>query len=181
MVLQSENSQPITRRKTMAKRTSNVSDEPVRTDLNFGELDTATEQQLKEVDPLQNLVTFVPGKPGYEAGQILAGHYVGTKRVYSEKFTAGKKDKDGRQYRDLHILRNPKNGKFGIWSVGSLGFVMEKMAPNELISIEYVGLAEKALKPGQNPPHVFKFRGVNLELDTATMTRSEEIGDEVRA
>lgn len=166
----------------MAKGTKNagtveqpITDEPNRSDLNFGEIPRELQQQLQDVDPLQNAPSFVPGKPGFEVGEKLGGYYVGTKRVYSEKFTAGKRDEanGGKIYRDLHILRHPQHGKFGIWSVGSLGFVMEKLAPNEYIMIEYTGLAEKALKPGQSAPHTFKFKGMNLELDTRTMSMDE--------
>jgi len=154
----------------MAKnRNNNVTDEPTRTDLNFGEIPAELEQQLQEVDPLQNIPTFVPGKPGFEVGQKLSGYYVGTKRVYSDKFTAGKRDEEGRMYRDLHIMRHPTHGRFGIWSVGVLGMVLERLAPNEYLVVEYTGLAEKAIKPGQSAPHTFKFKGVNLDLDTATM------------
>jgi hypothetical protein len=154
---------------------TNLTDEPRRSDLNFGEIPNEMEQQLKEVDPLQNIPTFVPGKPGFEEGDKLGGYYVGTKRVYSDKFTAGKRDETGRIYRDLHILRHPKHGRFGIWSVGSLGFVMERLAPNEYIVVEYTGLAEKALKPGQSAPHTFRFKGVNLDLDTNTMGNADEL------
>ena len=172
----------------MAKNTGKVmSDEPTSTDIDFGALDQGVEQRLSEVDPLENIPCFVPGKAGFEAGKKLAGEYVGTKRVYSDKFTAGKKEDDGRIYRDLHIFRNTvHNKKFGIWSVGTLGLVMSRIAPGQLLSVEYTGLAEKSLKPGQSAPHTFKFLGDNLNLDSVTMNESEDrndmrSNDEIRA
>lgn len=149
---------------------TNISDEPVRTDLNFGEIDTGLEAKLTDVDPLQSIPSFVPGKPGFEEGDRLAGYYVGTKRVYSEKFTAGKREEGtGKLYRDLHILRHEKHGKFGIWSVGALNWVMPKIEPGKFIVVTYTGLGEKPLKPGQNAPHTFRFQGDNLDLDTNTL------------
>lgn len=164
----------------MAKNTGKaMSDEPTSTDIDFSALDAGVAQRLTEVDPLENIPCFVPGKAGFETGKKLAGEYIGTKRVYSDKFTAGKKEEDGRIYRDLHIMRNTvHNKKFGIWSVGTLGLVMSRIAPGQLLSVEYTGLAAKSLKPGQSAPHTFKFLGDNLNLDSVTMDEAQDRNDE---
>lgn len=152
------------------KQQSNLQDEPTQTDLDYGAIPQELAGQLEEVDPLQNIVTFVPGKPGWTVGMKKSGVLVGTKRVFSEKFTAGKKDENGKKYRDLHILRHPQHGLFGIWSVGTLGYALEKPEMiGRFIVIEYTGLGE-ALKVGQSAPHTFKFLNEkNKVLDVATM------------
>lgn len=161
----------------MAKnKNQEIQDEvSTNTDLDFGASNAEIEGRLSDVDPLENIPCFVPGKQGFEKGKKLVGKYIGTKRVYSDKFTAGKRDEEGRLYRDLHIYLHPiHNKKFGIWSVGTLGMVMSRLAPGELLTIEYTGLAEKSLKPGQSAPHTFRFRGDNVNLDTVTMSQDEE-------
>lgn len=117
------------------------------------------QRTAKEVDPFENTPTFVPGK-NLAAGRVLAGLYIRTKRVFSEKLTAGKIDpKTGRRYRDLHVLEDATSGqKFGIWSTGQLAAVLPRLSEGQYVEIEYTGLATKSLKPGQSPAHQFKVR-----------------------
>ena len=106
-------------------------------------------------NPTDDMATFVPGK-NWSVGQNLSGRYVRTERVYSDKFTAGKKDVNGKIYRDLHVLEDMTNGAlFGIWSVGILGNFFEQCPVESPVSITYLGLADKPLKPGQAVPHNF--------------------------
>lgn len=108
-------------------------------------------------NPGENMTTFVPGK-NWKLGQILTGKYVRTERVYSNKFTAGKKDAEGKTYRDLHILEDLTNKSlFGIWSVGILGNFFEQTPDEAPVSITYKGLADKPIQAGQSVPHAFDF------------------------
>lgn len=126
-----------------------MAEELGRDDDNMGE--------LKETDPFEEIPTFTPGKPGFEEGRSFAGNFCYTKRVYSEKFLAGKKDQDGKKYRDLHVLEDKNGKKFGLWSVGQLGFMFSKVEAGQYIKVVYDGKSEAALKPGQSPSHNFKF------------------------
>jgi hypothetical protein len=126
----------------------------------IGRVDPEMEKNLVEVDPFENIPSFTPGKPGFETGVTFAGTYVNTKRVYSEKFLAGKKDVDGRKYRDLHILRDSKNRNFGLWSVGQLAYMFSKLEAGNYVQVTYDGLANEAIKAGQSPSHEFTFKTV---------------------
>lgn len=150
--------------KTMAKKeqpreeTTNATMEEVP--FTLGQVDKKLSAEAVEIDPFESIPTVVPGKPGFETGRTIAGFFVRTKRVVSDTFTAGKIDPDtGETYRDLHILRDTaSNQMFGIWSVGQLGAAMKGLEAGDYIEIENKGLAEKPLKKGQNPPHLFGFR-----------------------
>jgi hypothetical protein len=111
--------------------------------------------------------TFQPGQEGFMPGATLSGLYKGTKRIYSDKFNNPKiEEGTGREYRDRHVFEHPKAGYFGIWSVGTLAFVLRKVDKNKFIAITYKGLGPEPLKKGQSKPHVFEFRGENLKIDT---------------
>lgn len=103
----------------------------------------------------ENMPNFVPGK-NWAVGQSLGGIYVRTERVYSSKFKAGKKDRDGKKYRDLHVLEDVNSkALFGIWSVGILGNFFEQVPPNAPVKLTYKGLGDKPFKEGDNAPHTF--------------------------
>lgn len=123
----------------------------------LGRDDETMTSKLKVADPFENIPTFTPSKAGFEQGRSFAGTYQLTKRIYSEKFTAGKRDVDGRMYRDLHVLEDSKGRKFGLWSVGQLGYMFTKLDKGTYIKITYTGKSEKSLKAGQSPSHEFKF------------------------
>lgn len=108
-------------------------------------------------NPGEKMPSFVPGK-NWEPGQTLTGTYVRTERVYSDKLTAGKKDAQGKIYRDLHVLEDiSKKTMFAIWSVGILGNFFDQVEVGAPVSITYKGLADQAFKPGQSVPHAFDF------------------------
>lgn len=113
--------------------------------------------------------TFQPGQEGFMPETTLSGTYRGTKRVYSDKFNNPKiEEGTGLEYRDRHVFEHPKAGYFGIWSVGTLAYVLRKIKPEDRVfmAITYKGLGEAPLKKGQSKPHVFEFRGENLKIDT---------------
>lgn len=149
----------------MTKTTKNYDEVTTAAPADLGVLPAELAAKLTEADPMESIPTFVPGKPGFEAGVTLAGYYVRTKRVYSDKFAAAKKDVNGRKYRDLHILRDVKNRNLGIWGVGQLDWAMTKLAPNQLIAITYDGQVGKPIRPGQSVPHKFTFKGLDLHFD----------------
>lgn len=127
----------------------------------IGVVDASLAKSLKKLDPMEEIPSFVPGK-NLEVGMSLAGRYLHTKRVYSEKFTAGKRDASGRKYRDLHVLADVKSGaKFGIWSVGQLGIIFDRARPatsekpGQYMVVKYTGLAKEALRQGESPAHEF--------------------------
>lgn len=143
------------------KKQETAPDEAAAPMVDFGGVDATLTAQAKEVDPFESIPTVVPGKPGFEEGKTLAGRYVRTKRVVSDKFEAGKIDAEtGEKYRDLHILRSANGVVYGIWSVGALGAAMKCLNLNDYIEVTYTGLGEKPLRPGQGKPHTFKFKGV---------------------
>lgn len=121
--------------------------------------------KLTEADPLESVPTFVAGKPGFEAGATLAGTFVRTKRVYSDKLMGGKKDEAGRKYRLLHLLRDHKGRQFGIWGVGQLDYAFSRVAPGTFLAVVYNGQTGKPIRAGQSAPHSFTFKGVDLAFD----------------
>lgn len=128
--------------------------------------------KLTEADPMENAPTFVPGKPGFEVNATLAGTYVRTKRVYSEKLMGGKKDDSGRKYRELHMFKDHKGRGFGIWGVGQLDYALSRVEPGTFLAVQYLGQTGKPLRAGQSAPHAFSFKGVNLSFD---FTPAEEV------
>jgi hypothetical protein len=144
-------------------------------DADFGAVPEELRSELKEADPFGTIPQFNPGKPGMEAGKTLAGYFQRSKACYSEKLSGNKRDASGRKFRMLHIFRDHKNRAFGIWGVGSLDFVMALVAPNQFISIQYLGKAKEALKPGQSPAHEFAYKGVNLDLDMERVRQQAEL------
>jgi hypothetical protein len=117
--------------------------------------------QVTDFNAFENIPCFVPGK-NLEEGMTLKGRFRLTKRVFSEKFTAGKKDEAGRKYRDLHILTDAKERAFGIWSVGKLNAAMSHLVLGDYIEVTYEGKDLESLRPGQSPAHHFSFRGVGV-------------------
>ena len=145
-------------KKNRNEMTDEVTNEQADLAGTIGREDEILEASLREVDPFEEIPTFTPGKPGFEAGMHYAGKFVRTKRVYSDKFTAGKIDAETKKtYRDLHILEDKNGKKFGLWSVGQLGYMFEKTEAGQYIKVVYEGKAEEALKAGQSPAHNFKF------------------------
>ena len=150
-------------------------------EITFGQVDEILAAGAEEVDPFESIPTVVPGKPGFDkVGQVLAGIFVRTKRVVSDKFTAGRIDpKTGETYRLLHILRDAKGVVFGIWSVGQLGAAMKCLSEGDYIEVIFDGQAEKALRPGQTPPFMFKYRarradGSKLSFDWDKINAADE-------
>lgn len=153
------------------KDSKNAAAEAPEEALRASALDFAPDQDLskqtEDLDPMNSIPTLVPNKPGFEAGQTVGGRYIGTKTVYSNKFTAAKRDEQGRMYRKLHIFQHVKSGqKFGIWGVGQLDWVMSQVdATNKpYMEVTYEGVGE-VLKQGQSAPHNFKFKGAGIDLD----------------
>jgi hypothetical protein len=126
-----------------------------------GEADAQELAASNEVDPFESIPHVTPGKPGFDRiGQTLAGYFIRTKRVVNENSKAAKLDpKTGEKVRFLHILEDKRGTQFGIWGVGSLDAVMRNMRSRDFIAVTYDGVAEEALKPGQNPPHKFIYKG----------------------
>lgn len=162
----------------MAKATknNNVTDEAARNiDSDIGALPVELQAKLEVVDVLDSMPTFVPAKPGFEIGKTLAGYYLGTKRVISDKFTAGKTNDEGEKYRDLHMLKDAKGRAFGIWSVGQLGFIMRRVSVGQLVAVTYEGRLEAAIKPGQQPPHNFTIQAQGGLLPDLGEDTNEEL------
>jgi hypothetical protein len=141
----------------------------------IGSVPEELEARLEEADPMESIPCFVPGKPGFEEGKTLGGYYVSSKKVYSQKFKAGKKDDAGKKYRLLHVFKDAKERAFGIWGVGHIDWVMKMLLPKQFIAITYEGLAEESLKEGQNPPHKFSFKGIDLKFDPESMREHDEM------
>ena len=52
-----------------------------QTTANIGAIPADLAAKLNEADPMENVPTFVPGKPGLEVGATLAGAFLRTKKV----------------------------------------------------------------------------------------------------
>lgn len=151
----------------MAKNKNMIDQEETGAELNVGSdigvVDASA--QMATADLSNDAPTLVPGK-NWKTGVTVGGRYLETTRVYSEKFTAGKKDAiTGKKYRDLHMLVDAKGNEFGIWSVGILGNFFARLPQNALVAIKYLGLGDAPIKAGQSAPHEFDFqveKGVRL-------------------
>lgn len=129
-----------------------------------GEVDAELSASSNEVDAFESMPTVTPGKPGFDDGKTLAGTFVRTKRVENENSSAAKVDPvTGRKMRNLHIFADKRGTKFGIWGVGSLDAAMRCMKEGAYIEITNDGLAAEPLKPGQNPPRNFSYKGRNAD------------------
>jgi hypothetical protein len=115
---------------------------------------------LKPLVSIEDIHAFMPGKEGYVEGETLAGFFVETKKVVSDKLTTTKRDENGKKYAYLHILRDrATNAKFGIWGKGQLDGILRNAKPDQFLSITYLGLADEPLQKGQSRPHQFDVRG----------------------
>jgi hypothetical protein len=141
----------------------NTTEQNIPSDIGAIPADLAT--KLTEADPMENAPTFVPGKPGFEVNDTLAGTYVRTKRVYSDKLMGGKRDDAGRKFRELHMFRDHKGRSFGIWGVGQLDYALSRVEPGTFLAVQYRGQIGKPIRAGQSVPHAFEFKGVNLNFD----------------
>ena len=140
----------------------------------LGALPAEMKKKLKVVDPTAKIPCVVPNKPGFEKGTTLAGTYLRTNRIYSNKFTAGKRDENSK-YRDQHIFRDAAGNLFGIWSVGVLGYVMKKIQAGTFMAITYKGIGTKALREGQSPSHEFEIAGVDIDAALAGNAVSDDV------
>jgi hypothetical protein len=155
------------RENKMAKNTANKVDtaamdnHDLKAGVDIGAVDVAG---MEDAALITNNPALVPGK-NWGIGTTVGGNYLDTTRVYSDKFTAGKKDRDGRIYRDLHNLRDANGKEFGIWSVGTLAAFFRRLPAGAKVAIKYTGLGTAPIKPGQSVPHLFEFKtapGVRL-------------------
>lgn len=98
---------------------------------------------------------FVPDKPGFEAGATLAGIFIQTKKVVSEKLTTSKRDENGRKYRLLHVFKDAEDNAYGIWGTGVLDALMKSVTVGKIVAVTYKGRAAEPLQKGQQPPMEF--------------------------
>ena len=143
----------------------------------IGEVPHDMESKLDEVDAFKKIPSVTPGK-SFQVGRTLAGFYQGTKTCYSEKLAGNKRDSSGRKYRLLHLFKDAKGNKFGIWGVGVLDYTMTLIPLESFISVTYNGKDASALKPGQSVPHSFTIKGVNIDLDAEKMAQAREMASE---
>lgn len=129
----------------------------------LGAVPASMKAKLTTVDLVTEIPCVVPGKPGFDKGVTLAGYYLRTERVYSPKFTSGKKEADGRKYRDLHSFKDANGNMFGIWSVGILGYTLSRVNPNTFLAITYEGISEVPLRAHESCSHLFKFEGIDID------------------
>lgn len=155
-------------KKSKAAQEMEHTDAGANSDLDFGYIPEDLSGKLTEVETQQTFPTFCAGQEGFMEGDVKAGKYLGTERIYSEKFNNPKIDAQGRKYRDLHHFEHPKAGRFGIWNSGVLGNVMRGVEKGKFIAIEYTGVADTPFKKGQAAPHTFAFRGDGIQLKTAS-------------
>lgn len=119
----------------------------------YDDIGGSDNREVKAQDPFENLPSFVPDK-NWKVGRKLCGRVIGSKRIFSDKFSAGKMV-DGKMSRMRHILEDVKGNKFVLWGVGALDVVMSRVAPGQYIELEFKGKADQPLKAGQSAPYVF--------------------------
>jgi hypothetical protein len=125
-----------------------------------GRVGAAEVAALKPLVSVEDIPAFMPAKEGFLEGETLAGYFVETKKVVSEKLTTTKRDENGKKYAYLHILRDRStNAKFGIWGKGQLDGILRNAKPDQFLAITYLGLADEPLEKGQSRPHQFDVRG----------------------
>ena len=133
------------------------------------------EGKAVDFDPMETFPCFVPGK-NFEPGMTLKGLFQYNKKATSKKNTNWQIDPEtGLPTRILHVFVDGAGREYGIWSVGGLTGMMDRMAPGSYLEIKYMGKAATSLKPGQSPPHTFEFKatgpdGKKLEFDWAKKT-----------
>lgn len=163
----------------MATNKKTLINEGLNVPADLGAVPSEVAQKLTVADPLEQTPTFVPNKPGFEAGTTLGGIFVRTKRVYSDKLMGGKRDEAGKKYRELHILKDTKGRHFGIWGVGQLDWALARVNPGQYIAITYEGMVGKPLRPGQSAPHSFTFKGVDLHFDYVAPHAANEVSETI--
>lgn len=142
-------------------------EETVRLAAEIGRDDGGLMAGLNEADPFEKMVTFMPGKPGFDKPGVSSflGKFVRNKRVVNEKSPWARIDTDqdsatyGKRIVNLMVLEDGRGNKFGIWGVGAIRAAAQCLRTGDVIRITYRGVADEALKPNQNPPHLFKFEG----------------------
>lgn len=130
---------------------------------------------LKEVDLFATLPSFVADK-NWVVGRVLAGKWVSSKKIFSDKFSAGTIDKaTGKKCRMRHILEDAKGNKFVIWGLGGLDIIFKKLRPMQYVELTYTGKAAKPIKVGQSCPHEFIVKSNQdlLDLDDAPEATKE--------
>lgn len=112
--------------------------------------------KLVEYNPLENIPTLSVGDE-IQPGMTLNGHYDGTDRVCSVKFThAQERDaQTGLPVQYLHKLRLLDGTVIGIWRTGELKAVFDRMAVGEFISLTYKGKGTNAKGLAQ---HFFEYK-----------------------
>lgn len=115
-----------------------------------------TGAKLVEYNPLENIPTLAVGDE-IKPGTTLNGHYEGTDRICSVKFTnAQERDSQtGLPVQYLHKLRLLDGTVIGIWRTGELKAVFDRMAVGEFISLNYKGKGKNA--KGQDQ-HFFEYK-----------------------
>lgn len=145
-----------------------------------------TKRETRTADPFEQNPAFVPGKPGFEKGAVLAGLYVGTTVARSNKFRTNLKDAQGRKCRLVHTLRtdDAKAQAFDIWSVGKLNVTLPRLKAGQYVEVTYLGLGDKALREGESPSHEFAFKiegewGPQVSVQSLIDGRSVDVSDDV--
>jgi len=111
---------------------------------------------FEEFNPLENLPTATIGKD-IQPGMVITGTFMRTERATSAKFKfATEKDPvSGLPVQYIHVLKLANGSELGIWSVGELKAVFDKLPVGDLIEITYTGKGENA--KGQQQ-HFFEYK-----------------------
>lgn len=150
-------------------------------DLTVGNVDDRLLEKLglTVVDPLKGLdATYNAGQDGFEAGTTKLGIFKGTKRCITTrakkarwKLVEGESEGPAaRVYRKLHIFQAvgadgevlPKF--YGLWQAGMLTSALERIKPNQLLAVTYLGQDTVPLKAKDTPPHLFRIQGKNIDV-----------------
>jgi hypothetical protein len=135
--------------------------------------------ETKEVDLFESYPSFVPDK-NWKIGRTLAGVYVSSKKVFSDKLTAGRIDKEtGKMCRMLHALEDANGNRFALWGTGTLDLMFSRAVPGQYLEITLTGKADKPLKPGQSAPYLFTVKSDRDFVDADEAKAAKEVVKEV--
>lgn len=96
-------------------------------------------QKAETFDPMEKIPTLVVGEDLVK-GQMVAGTFLVTERLVSDKFTYSKEidEETGKKVSRRHVLLNGAT-KFAIWNCGELNLIFQKIVAGQYVELTYLG------------------------------------------
>lgn len=111
-----------------------------------------------EFDPIETINTI--SVSDLDPGTVIAGTFVKTERLVSDKFKLSKEvdPQTGKRVQYRHVLSRGKGASemlLGIWTTGELKLVFSRLTPGQYIEMKYIGKEE--IGNGQSQ-HKFEYK-----------------------